>query len=234
MTNWEWPDFLQTRIGKILFRTGVAFIVVLLLLYIAYCAASVKPGFYRQFEAVPQAERKKLNDEFLSQVLTAYSQVQESDKFALDLTDRRLNGWLSVDGSSNMFRVLPREIKSPRLAIRSNQIEIAAPVTYRFFSATAVLCGTIRVPEPGVIAIRFRSARLGIYPFDKTQLVEMIKGALDKDWEVEQTNEGGDPVLSFRPKITIDGKFALTVESFQTDDEGQCSIAGRVAKIKRR
>jgi hypothetical protein len=234
MTNWQWPEFLQTRIGKILFRTGVVFVVVLLILYIAYCAASVKPGFYRQFEAIPHAERKKLNDEFMSQVLAAYSQVQESDKFALGFTDRQFNGWLSVDGSSNMFRVLPSEIKPPRLAIRSNQIEIVAPVMYRPFSAMAVLSGTIRVPEPGVIAIRFRSARLGIYPFDKEKLVDMVKGELDKpDWDLEQTNEGGDPVLSFRPKITIEGKFALTIESFQTDNEGQCSITGRVSKIKR-
>jgi hypothetical protein len=86
-----------------------------------------------------------------------------------------------------------------------------------------------------VIAIRFRSARLGVYPFDKMKLVEMVKGSLDKpDWQLEQTTEGGDPVLSFRPKITIDKKFDLTIESFETDNEGRCSISGSVVKDKRR
>ena len=234
MSNLKWPDFLQTRVGKILFRTGVALVIVLLLLLIAYSAASVRPGFYRRFESIPQAERKKLNDECKSQVLAAYEQIKQSDKWSLNITDRQMNGWLSVDGSSGMFRVLPKEIKTPRLAVKSNQIEIAAPFTYRSFSATAYLNGTIRVLEPGVIAIRFRSARLGVYPFDKEQLVAMVKGELDKpDWELEQTTEGGDPVLSFRPRITIDKKFDLTVESFQTDDEGRCLITGSVAKVKR-
>ena len=228
-------QFLQTRAGIILFRAGIVFVAILLLLFIAYCAASVKPGFYRQFASVPQAERKKLNDEFMSHVLAAYSQVQETDKWSLGFTDRQFNGWLSVDGSSNMFRVLPREIKSPRLAIRGDRIEIAAPVSYGSFSATVLLIGTISVPEPGVIAIRFRSARIGIYPFDKNKLVEMVKGELAKpDWDLVQTNEGGDPVLSFRPKITIEKKFDLTVESFQTDDQGQCLISGSVTKDKRR
>jgi len=234
MSNWKWPEFLQTRMGKILFRTGVVFVIVLLLLLIAYFAASVKPGFYRRFESVPKAERKKLNDEFKSQVLATYAQIQESDKWSLNITDHQMNGWLSVDGSSGMFKILPKEIKSPRLAFRDDQIEIAAPFTYQSFSATAYLNGAIQIPEPGVIAIRFRSARLGVYPFDKEQLVTMIKGELDKtDWELEQTNEGGDPVLSFRPKIIIDKKFGLTVESFQTDNEGRCLISGKVVKVKR-
>ena len=243
MSNWKWPEFLKTRAGKILFRAGVVLVGVLLLLLIAYSAASVRPGFYRRFESVPQAERKKLNDEFKTQVLATYAQVQESDKqksdkWSLNITDRQMNGWLSVDGASGMFQILPKEIKSPRLAVRGDQIEIAAPFTYRFkyrsFSATAYLSGSIQVPEPGVISIRFRSARLGVYPFDKEQLVTMVKGELDKsDWEPEQTTEGGDPVLSFRPKIIIDKKFALTVESFQTDDEGRCLISGKVAKVKR-
>ena len=235
MAHLKWPEFLQTRTGTILFRAGVAFAVVLLLLLIAYSAASVKPGFYRRFESVSQAERKKLNDEFKTQVLTAYSQIQESNKWSLGFTDRQLNGWLSVDGSSSMFRVLPKEIKSPRLAIRGDQIEIAAPFKYQSFSATAYISVAIQVPEPGVIAIRFRTARLGVYPFDKEQLVTMVKGELDQpDWELEQTNEGGDPVLRFRPKITLDNKFALTVESFQTDNEGRCLISGSVAKVKQR
>jgi hypothetical protein len=234
MSNWRWPDFLQTRAGTILFRTGVVFAILLLFLLVAYAAASVKPGFYRRFESVPQSERKKLNDEAKTQVLAAYSQIQESDQWSLNMTDQQINGWLSVDGSSSMFQVLPKEIQSPRLAIRGDRIEIAAPFTYQSFSATAYLNGTICVPEPGVIAIRFRSARLGVYPFDREKLVAMVKGALDKpDWELEQTNEGGDPVLSFRPKITIDKKF-LTIESFQTDNEGRCRITGSVAKVKRR
>jgi len=234
MSNWEWPEFLQTRTGKILFRAGVAIVIVLLLLFVAYSAVSVRPGFYRRFESVPQAERKKLNDEFKSQVLAAYAQIQESDQWSLNITDRQLNGWLSVDGSSGMFRILPKETQSPRLAIRGDRIEIAAPFAYRSFSATVYLNGMIQVSEPGVIALRFRSARLGVYPFDKEKLVTMVKGALDQpDWELEQTNEGGDPILRFRPKIIIDKKFDLTVESFQTDDEGRCLISGQVAKVKR-
>ncbi|MCL2622089.1 MAG: hypothetical protein FWD31_00370 [Planctomycetaceae bacterium] len=234
LTGTQIAQFLETRTGRILFRAGIVLAVILLFLLIAYLAASVKPGFYRRFESVPHAERKKLNDEFLSHVLTAYSQVQESDKWSLGFTDGQFNGWLAVDGSSKMFRVLPSEIKSPRLAVRGDRIEIAAPVSYRSFSATVILSGTISVPEPGVIAIRFRSARLGVYPFDKEKLVAMVKGSLDQPgWELEQTNEGGDPVLSFRPNITIDNKFALTVESFQTDDTGQCRITGTVAKVKR-
>jgi len=239
MSHLKWPEFLQTRAGKILFRVGVAFVVVLLLLFLAYSAASVRPGFYRRFDSVPQDERKKLNDEFKNRVLTAYAQIQESDRWSLNITDQQMNGWLSVDGSSGMFRVLPKEIQSPRLAVRGDQIEIAAPFTYQFkyrsFSATAYLNGSIQVQEPGVIALRFRSARLGVYPFDREQLVTMVKEAIDQpDWELEQTSEGGDPVLRFRPKITIDNKYALTVESFQTDDEGRCLISGRVAKVKPR
>ena len=234
MINIQWPQFLETKAGKILFRGAIALVIVLLILYFAYSVASVKPGFYRRFEKVPLAERKKLNDELVTQVLDTWSQIQKSDQWSLVITDNQLNGWLSVDGSSNMVRVLPK-IQSPRVAIQGDQIEIAAPVAYGSFSATAILSGTIRVPEPGVIAIRFRSARLGVYPFDKEQLVVMIKGSLDNpDWELEQTSEGGDPVLSFRPKITLDNQFALTVESFQTDDEGQCLITGSVAKVKKR
>ena len=234
MSNLKWPDFLQTRAGTILFRAGVVCVIVLLLLLIAYFAASVHPGFYRRFESVPPDERKKLNEELKSQVLAAYSQIQESDKWSLGFTDQQMNGWLSVDGSSGMFRVLPKEILTPRLAIRGDQIEIAAPVMYRSFSATVYLRGMIQVPEPGVIAIRFRSARLGVYPFDKEQLVAMVQGALDKPgWELERTNEGGDPVLRFRPNIVIDQKFILTVESFQTDDEGRCLITGSRKKVAR-
>ncbi len=235
MVNWKWPKFFQKRAGKYLFRGGIAITLITLLLFFAYFAASAKPGFYRRFESMPRAERKKLNDECVTQLLSAYSQVQESDKWSLNITDRQLNGWLSVDGSSNLIRILPSEIKSPRIAVRGDQIEIAAPVSYNSFSATAHISGTVSVPEPGVIAVRFRSAKLGIYPFDKEKFVAMIKGALDKPgWELEQTNEGGDPVLSFRPDITIEKKFALTIESFKTDDEGRCLISGRVEKVKRR
>ena len=239
MINIQWPQFLETfletKTGKILFRVGIVLVILILILYVAYSVASIKPGFYRRFEKVSLAERKKLNDELVTQVLNAWEQIQKTDKWSLGITDQQLNGWMSVDGSSNMVRVLPKEIKSPRIAIRGDQIEIAAPVTYRSFSATAILSGTIRVPEPGMIAIRFRSARLGVYPFDKEQLVEMAKGSLDNpDWELQQTSEGGDPVLSFRPKITLDNQYSLTVESFQTDDDGQCLIKGSVTKVKKR
>lgn len=235
MAKWKWPEFLQTRAGKILFRAGVGVVVVFLLLVCAYLAASKKPGFYRRFDALERTERKKLNDEFVSQALITYGQIQESDKWSLAVTDRQLNGWLSVDGSSNLVRIFPREIKSPRIAVRGREIEIAAPVIYGSYSAILHVTGTIRVSEPGVIAVRFRSAKLGVYPFDKEKFVAMIKEALDKpDWELEQIDEGGDPTLLFRPKIVIDKKYQLTVESFETDDEGQCLITGSVAKVKRR
>jgi hypothetical protein len=107
LTNWQWPEFLQTRAGIILFRTGIVVVILLVILWIAYCAASVRPGLYRRFESIPQAGRKKLNDEFRGQVSGVWSQIQESDKFVLSFSDQQLNGWLSVDGSTNMFRFLP-------------------------------------------------------------------------------------------------------------------------------
>ena len=224
---------LETRTGTILFRGGIVCVVLLLILYFAYGLASVKPGYYKRFEAMPREERKKLNDELVTQVLDAYSQIQKSDKWSLGLSDQQLNGWLSVDGSSKMLSFLPKDIQSPRLAVHGDRIEIAAPVTYGSWSATAVLSGTIRVPEPGVISIRFRSVRLGVYPFSKENLVDKIKESLDKPgWELVASSEGGDPVLSFRPPVTIDNQFALTVESFQTDDDGRCLMTGRVAKVK--
>jgi len=235
MVKWEWPAFLQTRGGKWALRMTLVVFALALLLVTAYLAASKKPGFYRRFESMSLAERQKLSGEFVKAVLACYSDIQNSDKWSLYVTDRQLNGWLSTDGSSDMARFLPQEIKSPRVAINGRQIDIVAPISYQSYSAMAHLTGTISVPEPGVIAVRFRSAKLGIYPFDRKQLVTMIRDSLDHpDWQLEQSDEGGDPVLSFRPKIVIDKKYELTVESFATDDEGKCLITGSVTKTKPR
>ena len=235
MTKWEWPSFLRTRAGKWALRVTLVVLVAIFLLVAAYLAASKKPGFYHRFESTSATERRSLNDEFLKATLASYSDIQKSGKWSLCVTDRQLNGWLSTDGPSALRGALPREIKSPRVAINGRQIDIAAPVSYQSYSATAHVTGTISVPEPGVVALRFRSAKLGVYPFDKAKLVDMIKGSLDKpDWQLEQLDEGGDPVLRFRPKIVIEKKFELIIESFETDDEGKCLITGSVAKVKRR
>jgi len=239
MAKREWSEFFRTRLGKVFVRVGIVIVVLVLLLVCAYFAASKKPGFYRRFEATERAERKKLNDEFVSRALAAYSQIQESGDWSLAVSDRQLNGWLSVDASSNLVHIFPPEIKSPRIAIHGDRIEVAAPVTYNTWSATLSatlhVVATIRVPEPGVVAIRLRSAKIGIYPFDREKLATILKDALGKPgWDIEQSDEGGDPMLTFRPQIVIEKKYELTVKSFETDDEGQCLITGSVSKVKRR
>ena len=236
MAKREWSEFFRTRLGKAIVRVGIVIAVFVLLLVCAYFAASKKPGFYRRFEATERAERKKLNDEFVSRTLAAYSQIQESGgDWSFAISDRQLNGWFSVDASSNLVQVFPPEIKSPRIAIHGDRIEMAAPVTYYSWSATLHVVATIRVPEPGVVTVRLRSAKIGIYPFDREKLVAILKDALDKpNWNLEQSDEGGDPMLTFRPRIVIEKKYELTVKSFETDDEGQCLITGSVTKVKRR
>ena len=235
MAKREWSEFFRTRLGKVLVRVGIVIGVLVLLLVCAYFAASKKPGFYRRFEATERAERKKLNDEFVSRTLAAYSQIQESGDWSFAFSDRQLNGWLSVDASSNLVQVFPPEIKSPRIAIHGDRMETAASVTYKSWSATLHVIATIRVPEPGVVTVRLRSAKIGVYPFDREKLVTILKDALDKPgWNLEQSDEGGDPVLTFRPQIVIEKKYELTVKSCETDNEGQCLITGSVTKIKRR
>lgn len=235
MAQRKWAEFFQTRVGKILFRSGIVVAVLFLLLVCAYRAASKKPDFYRRFEATERTERRQLSSELVSQVLVAYSHIQEPEPWSLAVTDRQLNGWLSTDGSSDVARFLPREIQSPRIAIRGDRIELAAPVSYNSWSATLHVVGTIRVPEPGVVTVRFRSAKIGVYPFDKEKLVDLLEDALDQPgWELERSDEGGDPMLTFRPQIVIDKKYELTIKSFETDDEGQCLIKGDAARVKRR
>ncbi|MDR1491282.1 MAG: hypothetical protein LBT05_00940 [Planctomycetaceae bacterium] len=229
MSDFKLPAFFQSRAGRQLLRAAGCVVVLTLILVSAYLAASKRPGFYRRFERVGEAERKKLGGEMIRQTLDCYSQIQESKSgvWTLRITDKQLNGWLTSDGAPYLSRALPREVKNPRIAIHGDRFELAAQVRYGLFSGVVCLVGSIRAPESGKIALRIRSAKLGVYPFDKNKLTEILKKALNQpDWNLEQSTDGGDPVLIFRPNIVIEKKFSLILESVQTNDAGQCQITG--------
>ncbi|MDR1385039.1 MAG: hypothetical protein LBJ67_14495 [Planctomycetaceae bacterium] len=233
MSTFRFPVFFQTRTGRWLLRTAGVCAVILLILFSAYLAASKRPGFYRRCETVSDSDRKKLSGEMIQQTLHCYSQIQESKSgdWTLQITDQQLNAWLSSDGASHVSRLLPREIQNPRIAIHGDRFDLAAQVRYGWWTGIVCFTGSLSIPESGKIALRIRSAKLGIYPFDKNKLTEILKNSLDKpDWSLEQSTDGGDPVLTFRPNLVIGKKFSLTIESTQTDDAGQCRITGTVKR----
>ncbi|MCL2349542.1 MAG: hypothetical protein FWC50_14925 [Planctomycetaceae bacterium] len=223
------PTFFRSQKGKWLLRGAIVLAILLLLVLFAYLAARKKPGFYREFEKLSASERKKLNDALVTQSLKTYSQMQDSDQWSWFVSDKEINGWFSVDGRTQTFNFLPREIRNPRVAIRDQTIEIAAEVKYGYLSGTLCLTGSVSVPEPNLIAIRIRSARVGLFPFDKDKLAQIIREAAKSADGLQLIDEGGDPCLQFRPVMQNQKKQPLEIESVETS-KNQLLVKGRKAK----
>jgi len=222
--------FFRTIRGKWILRGAIVIAILLLLVLFAYFAAQKKPGFYREFEKLSATERKKLNDALVTQSLKTYSQMQDSDQWSWFVSDKEINGWFSVDGRTQTFNFLPREIRNPRVAIRDQTIEIAAEAKYGYLSGTLWLTGSVSVPEPNLVAIRIRSARVGLFPFDKDKLAQIIKDAAKStDGKLQLINEGGDPCLQFRPVMQNQKKQPLEIVSVETD-ENRLLVKGRKVK----
>ncbi|MBL8826894.1 MAG: hypothetical protein JNM18_07885 [Planctomycetaceae bacterium] len=211
-----------------LVRIGVVLVLlIVLLIFATYRAAVHEPEFYRAETAVPAAEQKVANDEFLAQTTAVASVVEQPGAWSLRLTQEQINGFLAVDLPQNHGNVLPPFLKEPRVQLQAHEATIACRLQEGALSSVATLAIDVTLAEPNVIAVRFKRLRAGIIPMPLEKLLEQLRNLAEQNQvPIRWTREDGDTVaLVTLPPLKPQQGVQQRVQQIEIR-EGEVFIAG--------
>ena len=203
-------------------------VVVAVGLFIAYRASQSIPDFYQAALEIEPVEANEAGDELEHQMLELQNDLSAGEAWELQLSETQINGWLSSDLPQKFPKLLPREVKDPRVALDDGHALVACRIeTSKFASVLSLQMKAYLTDEPNVVAIRISKVRAGRLPVPLGDTLDKItKSAQRSGIEVRWGQEGGDPVaLVTLPTESPDLKKGVLLESLVISDE-QVTVAG--------
>ncbi len=136
------------------------------------------PGFYVQQLSVTATTQKSQRVRLAQFVEELAAELAAEGEWTAELSDTVINGWLAVDMPEQFPRLLPPNIRDPRVSIEPGRALIACQ--YQDGGARAVLSlalDTFVTDKPNEIGLRILSARVGAVPA-VSGLIEQAMGAI--------------------------------------------------------
>jgi len=218
-------ELRKSKIRRLLLIAGVAALAGVLFLCAFYLALRYEPAFYRKALTADPEALEKASDRMLQKTAALAGALKKKGHWEALFTAEQINGWLAVDLVKNHPDVLPSALRDPRVAIGPRCVTLAC--RFQRGGVDGVLSLTVEpyVPEPNVIALRIVSARVGLLPAPRGQVIEQLaKAAQAMHIGIQWRRSGGDPValLTMAPG---DVEPPYRIESLRLGD-GEIFLAG--------
>ena len=136
-----------------------------------------EPEFYREAIGTDTSRQRQASEEMLERTAALYSDVREEDQWRALFTAEQINGWLAVDLVQNHPDVLPRSLRDPRVAIRTDRMTVACRLQRRGLTGVVTLTVEPYIQEPNLLALRIRKARAGLVPMPLAEILDRISEA---------------------------------------------------------
>jgi hypothetical protein len=207
--------------------TLVGTIVLVLVAGVAWLYLAVRhvPRFYEEAGKLSAEARKKGSHEMVRRSAALAGDTNRRGHWQQIFTTDEVNGWLAVDMVENYPRLLPPELREPRVAIHPNQIIVGCRYDGKI-SMIVSLEADVALQAPSVIAVHVRRARAGAVPLPLDKfLPEAIRSLENAGCLVELRQTGADPVLLITlPLRTTNGR-TLVLTTLVVRD-GEIDVAG--------
>ncbi|HEY1065216.1 MAG TPA: hypothetical protein VGE52_03875, partial [Pirellulales bacterium] len=87
-----------------------------------YWASQQQPKFYQEALVVSPQKQREASDQLLAQAAALQSTARREGDWEAVFTAEQINGWLAVDLVENHPDVLPKEVRSPRVAFKPQEV----------------------------------------------------------------------------------------------------------------
>ena len=190
-----------------------------------YMASNHVPAFYAEALNPAPAVDSQSGREMKRGVTALAGETLRGGRWRATFSDKQINGYLAVDLPEKHPRLLPKNIRDPRVSIRKNEASIGWRAEGRW---PAVYSLTIvpYVARPNVLAVRILRIRAGALPVPLGEVVDGLstaarKAGLKLQWQ--QTD--GDPVALIELPSDQDSDKHLVLDEVELTD-GAIVIAG--------
>jgi hypothetical protein len=191
-----------------------------------YFAVRHVPRFYEEAGKLPQAAKKKGSDEMVRRSAALASDANRRGRWQQIFTAEQINGWLAVDLIENYPKLLPPELRDPRVAIHAGQQVIIGCRFEGKISTIVSLEADVSLQAPSVIAVHIRRARAGAVPLPLDKFIPEARHALENaGCLVDLRQSGADPVLLITLPLRTDAGRTLVLTTLVVRD-GEIDVAG--------
>lgn len=185
----------------------------------------VPAGYQRALETAPEVQARG-SEEMVQKVTSLGSDLRRQGSWQALFTEAQINGWLAIDLSQNHPQTLPAEIREPRVVIEPEQVTVAFRFVQGRWDTVVSLAVEPYVPEPNVLALRFRKARAGSLPLPLSQILEQVPRIAQRlDLQVQWRQADGDPVALLRFPTPNRDKRQVQLESLRLG-QGELYLSG--------
>ncbi len=202
---------------------------------LVYQGARQEPEFYRRALVVDPVEEAEAGDELEKRVLDLRNTAQTPGQWEAEFTDVQVNGWLASDLPEKFPGSLPKEIADPRVEFTPGKAQMACRYTGSGVDAVLALAIELELSgEPNKVAVRIKSASVGMFPLPLDPWKERLSKAAEKSGlPLEWTEKDGDLVaLVTLPRNHKEFKRAdLLISDIQLR-QGSVYLAGTTSRKK--
>ncbi|MGL6193810.1 MAG: hypothetical protein ACRC2T_03200 [Thermoguttaceae bacterium] len=217
------------RIVAIILVIFAAIVVLtLVVIYSLYLAANVKPTFYKtQLQIKKDVNLQNFRSSVTKTNKTFEKVTPYKPNWEVNYTEDEINGFFA-EGLKNNGKLLPPEVKNPRVSIENDDIQFACTLETGSVSGVLHLTLDASFPEPNVIKVRFKNAKLGLVSFSTKRVRDLLADGMEKSGTlIEKTEEDGFPTFTALLEFNYNEQFDLEIEDVIFENKS-LNAAGRI------
>ncbi len=219
---------------KFLIISGIAAASLLalaaILLLVAWRASQTVPEFYTRALQADPAEQRKASDTMLQKSTLLVSDVRKSGRWEALFTEEEINGWLAVDLKENHAGALPAAVADPRVVIAPGQLQLAFRTQRGSLQTVLSVAIDAYLAQPGVVALRVRSARAGNLPLPLAGVLDQIGNLGNQQGFLVQWQPAeGAPVALIHIEPVVQGNKVVIIDTLELTDH-EIYLGGTTAK----
>lgn len=132
-----------------------------------------------------------------SKILDLYNAAVAAEAWSVSFSEEEVNGWLAWDLKRKFPKLLPPELKDPRVQIEDQRITVAFRCNSPPFRGVGIIEGEIFLTEVlNQVGIRFHTIQSGMIPIPLALFTDQIsEHAAEAGINIEWLVEEGDPAV---------------------------------------
>ncbi|MFM7035080.1 MAG: hypothetical protein ACKOYJ_07850 [Planctomycetia bacterium] len=191
-----------------------------------------EPAFYREATAGGNLESlESMARRMVSKASALHAAARRSGSWDGVIRADEANAWLASDLPSNHRDLLPRGLESPRVAFRSQRVQLGVRLRYGPFSSVAWVDVEPRLKGVNQVGLTINAAGLGGLPLPLDAVVGQVAHRLAKAGMVTDLRRNeGRPMVVVSPQATYDAAgVGWRLESLAIDGD-ELLVAGSTGR----
>jgi hypothetical protein len=161
-----------------------------------------EPAFYRLTARPPGRDRWRMSEKFKGEAVAFYNNLHGPSPHETEFTDELINSFLEEGFiTSNVAKLLPEDIRDPRVAIQPDKVRLAFRYGKGLWSTIISIDLRVWLPksEENVVALELKGLHAGSLPISAQSLLERVsETARQQNLDVTWYRYDGNPVALLR------------------------------------